>query len=162
MLRQKALGSSPYMIFEHPDTSHLATFFKSPSLAKGRATGSGGVVVARCARKIPLPPDCSVGPLPVGKGSVPRQRTQNNKQNGEDTMKKINLFNKTISPLSDGKGCPVERGGVWELPRRTPCATPSWKEGEHKVPSYRRMPVSGVFSRGVWELPRRHYHPQNF
>ena len=52
-------------------------------------------------------------------------------------MKKINLFNKTISPLSDGKGCPVERGGVWELPRRTPCATPSWKEGEHKVPSFR-------------------------
>ena len=62
-------------------------------------------------------------------------------------MKKINLFNKTISPLSDGKGCPVERGGVWELPRRTPCATPSWKEGERKVPSYRRMPVS----RGIVE-----------
>ena len=52
-------------------------------------------------------------------------------------MKKINLFNKTISPLSDGKGCPVERGGVWacwrNAPRITPSpfgATPSWKEGE--------------------------------
>ena len=52
-------------------------------------------------------------------------------------MKKINIFNKTISPLSSGKGCPVERGGVWELPRRTPCAPPSWKEGERKVPSFR-------------------------
>ena len=52
-------------------------------------------------------------------------------------MKKINIVNKTISPLSSGKGCPVERGGVWELPRRTPCATPSWKEGERKVPSFR-------------------------
>ena len=27
-------------------------------------------------------------------------------------------------------------------------ATPSWKEGEHKVPSYRRMPVSRGFNRG--------------
>jgi len=63
-------------------------------------------------------------------------------------MKKINLFDKMISPLSDGKGCPVERGGVWELPRRTPCATPSWKEGDRKVPSYRRRPVSGGFNRG--------------
>ncbi len=71
-------------------------------------------------------------------------------------MKKINLFNKTISPLSDGKGCPVEQGGVWELPRRTPCATPSWKEGEHKVPSFRGTgPRKNVPSfRGNAESPR--------
>ena len=61
-------------------------------------------------------------------------------------MKKINLFNRNTnsprgcreqSPLSMGKGCPVERGGVWacwrNAPRITPSpfgATPSWKEGE--------------------------------
>ena len=61
-------------------------------------------------------------------------------------MKKINLFNRHTnsprgcreqSPLSMGKGCPVERGGVWacwrNAPRITPSpfgATPSWKEGE--------------------------------
>ena len=79
-------------------------------------------------------------------------------------MKKINLFNRNINspqgcreqtPLSMGKGCPVERGGVWacwrNAPRITPSpfgATPSWKEGERKVPSYRRMPVSSGFNRG--------------
>ncbi len=53
-------------------------------------------------------------------------------------MKKINLLNKTISHLSSGygffpfhgKGVRLNSRGVWELPRRTPCATPSWKEGE--------------------------------
>jgi len=84
-------------------------------------------------------------------------------------MKKINLFNKTISPLSDGKGCPVERGGVWELPPSplSPTkflkfcgtrfgATPSWKEGEHKVPSFRGTgPRKNVPSfRGNAESPR--------
>ena len=71
-------------------------------------------------------------------------------------MKKINLLNKTISHLSagygfspfQGKGVRLNSRGGWDLPRRTPCATPSWKEGERKVPSYRRMPVSRGFNRG--------------
>ena len=32
-----------------------------------------------------------------------------------------------------GKGVRLNSRGVWEVPRRTPCATPSWKEGERSV-----------------------------
>ena len=58
-------------------------------------------------------------------------------------MKKINLFDKTISPLSDGKGCPVERGGVWELPRRRSAPPLLGKKGNTKCrhTGERRYPV---------------------
>ena len=84
-------------------------------------------------------------------------------------MKKINLLNKTISHLSSGYGFSPfhgkgvrrnRRGGMGITPSPLSptkflkfCgtrfgATPSWKEGERKVPSYRRTPVSSGFNRG--------------